>query len=265
MNDTYKHRSVDAMNMDESMNTTHKWIGPITRHYKVLVPWVDCIPKLFVGGSPTFSHLQSSHIFPQPKRPPPVPTLKVDPSQRPRRWRLKSPPLHWDPPRIKQIHPTNPWWDPNKSINKSFQTPTNPSTNPGGSWITKRKITPLPSGKEEGSLISHHLHWKEKRKLIGLKFRCRLGRDNVMAPGMSNISEVEQKSWSSRHTEILHVPWPLLWPLQTPQLLWLPSLREVLQIPGPGVTMVTTESFHTLKSQNLIFFTLSRTSSSESF
>ena len=113
-------------------------------------------------GDPTLSHLEFSHIFPQPKGPPPVPTLKVDPSQRPRRWRLKSPPLHWDPSRInnkstlpKKMGPKNPGnlvdiyipgnqqlfnkshgeagGIPRNHQNKSFKTPTNPSTNPGGS------------------------------------------------------------------------------------------------------------------------------------
>lgn len=136
----------------------------------------------------------------------------------------------------------------NKSINKSR-------------WILNQQKKNYPLTPRQGGRITNipTVYWERVRKLIGLKFQCRLGRDNVMAPGSWTKIMIKSPHW------IVHVPWPLLWPLQTPQLLWLPSPREVLQIPGPGVTMVTTESFHTLKSQNLIFFTLSRTSSSEYF
>lgn len=127
---------------------------------------------------------------------------------------------------IQQI-PWWGWWDPKKSSKQIFQN-TNKSINKSR-WILnhqKEKLPPAP-GNEEGSHIPPFTG-KEKRKLIGLKFRCRLGRDNVMAPGSWTKIMIKSPHW------IVHVPWPLLWPLQIPQLLCLLSLREVLQIPGRG-------------------------------
>jgi len=183
---------------------------------------VDCIPKLFVGGSNTFSPRIFPHL-PSTETTPTCPHSKSRPFTAAKKVEAEISSASLGSSAIfnnkstlpKKMGPKNPGnlvdiyipgnqqlfnkshgeagGIPRNHQNISFKTPTHPSTK---RWILnhQKKKYPLTPGNEEGSLISHRLHGKEKRKLIGLKFRCRLGRDNVMAPGMSNISEVEQKS-----------------------------------------------------------------------